>query len=110
MESLLRRARSAGLGLFLATQSPGDFDYKCRDQILTWLVGLVKESVAIDKLKPMLESKPGAADRLTEQKVGEFYLVRETDVRPIRGDRNLIPTEQLGDERVLELARAGRPG
>ncbi len=33
MENLLKRARSAGVGLLLATQSPGDFDYKCRDQI-----------------------------------------------------------------------------
>jgi len=38
MESLLKRARSAGVGLFLATQSPGDLDYRCRDQVLTWLV------------------------------------------------------------------------
>ena len=44
MENLLRRARSAGLGLLLATQSPGDFDYKCRDNIRTWFVGQVKEA------------------------------------------------------------------
>ena len=51
MESLLKRARSAGVGLFLATQSPGDFDYQCRDQVLTWLIGRVKEPVAISKLQ-----------------------------------------------------------
>jgi hypothetical protein len=56
MESLLRRARSAGIGLFLATQSRGDLDYKCRDQIRSWLIGRVKEQVAIGKLKPMLET------------------------------------------------------
>ena len=44
MEGLLKRARSAGIGLFLATQSPGDLDYKCRDQILTWLLGRVQIS------------------------------------------------------------------
>ncbi|MDY3553546.1 DUF87 domain-containing protein [Gemmata sp. JC717] len=108
MESLLRRARSAGLGLFLATQSPGDFDYKCRDQITTWLVGQVKQPVAIEKLKPVLQSKPGAADRVADQKVGEFWLVREGDVRAIQAARNLIPTEQLSEDRILELARAGR--
>lgn len=109
MESLLRRARSAGLGLFLATQSPGDFDYKCRDQITTWLVGQVKQTVAIEKLKPVLQSKPGAADRLAEQKAGEFWLVRESDVRAIQATRNLIPTHQLSEDRILELARTGRP-
>lgn len=106
MENLLKRARSAGIGLFLATQSPGDLDYKCRDQITTWLIGRVKEKVAIDKLKPTLEAKPGAADRLAEQKAGEFYLVREGDVQPVLVMRNLIPTEQVPEDRILALARA----
>ena len=53
MEDLLRRARSAGLGILLASQSPGDFDYKCRDNIKSWLVGQVKEETALRKLKPM---------------------------------------------------------
>jgi energy-coupling factor transporter ATP-binding protein EcfA2 len=109
MEGLLRRARSAGVGLFLATQSPGDLDYRCRDQILTWLIGRVKEPVAIGKLKPMLDSKPGAADKLADQKAGEFYLVREADVQPVQAVRNLIPTEQLPEERILELARPRTP-
>lgn len=107
MESLLKRARSAGVGLFLATQSPGDFDYRCRDQVLTWLIGRVKEPVAIGKLKPMLEGKPGAADKLADQAAGQFYLVRESDVSPIAVDRNLIPTAQLPEDRILALARAG---
>ncbi|MBP3955069.1 DUF853 family protein [Gemmata sp. G18] len=105
MESLLKRARSAGIGLFLATQSPGDLDYRCRDQILTWLIGRVKEPVAIGKLKPMLEAKPGAADKLAEQKAGEFYLVREGDIQPVNAARNLIATEQLPEDRILALAR-----
>jgi hypothetical protein len=106
MESLLKRSRSAGIGYLLATQSPGDFDYKCRDQVLTWFIGLVRESVAVNKLKPMLEGKPGAADKLASQKAGEFYVVREQDVLPVSLDRNLLPTEQLPDDRILELARA----
>lgn len=109
MEGLLKRARSAGVGLFLATQSPGDFDYKCRDQVLTWCIGRVKEPVAINKLKPLLEAKPGATDKLADQRTGEFYLVRESDIQPVQVARNLIPTEQLPEDRILELARAGAP-
>ncbi len=105
MESLLKRARSAGLGLFLATQSPGDLDYRCRDQVLTWLVGRVKEPVAIAKLRPMLDRRPEAADKLAGQKAGEFYLVREADVTPVATARNLIPTEQVPEDRILALAR-----
>jgi hypothetical protein len=106
MESLLRRARSAGIGIFLATQSPGDFDYKCRDQVLTWLVGRVQQPVAINKLKPMFEAgRVDVAGKLPGQEAGQFFLVRESDVTPIRADRNLIPTTQLSEDRILAAAR-----
>jgi len=104
MEGLLKRARSAGIGIFLATQSPGDMDYKSRDQILTWLIGRVKEPTAIAKLKPMLDRKPDAVDKLAGQATGEFYLVRESGVNPIHVLRNLMPTAQLPEDRILELA------
>ncbi len=109
MESLLRRARSAGVGLFLATQSPGDLDYKCRDQIRTWLVGRVKEQVAIGKLKPMLEAgRVDAAAKLPGQGIGQFYLIREREVAPIQTEPSLIPTAQVPEDRILELAKARR--
>ena len=105
MEGLLKRARSAGVGIFLATQSPGDLDYKCRDQVLNWFIGRVKEPVAIAKLKPMLDRKPDAADKLAGQSAGEFYLVRESGVNAIQVARNLMPTQQLPEDRILALAR-----
>jgi DNA helicase HerA-like ATPase len=107
MENLLRRARSAGVGLFLATQSPGDFDYKCRDQIRLWLVGRVKEPVAIAKLKPMLDAGRGdPAGRLAGQQTGQFYLVREREVVAIQTRRSLLDTVQVPEERILDLARS----
>ena len=105
MDSLLRRARSAGVGLFLATQNPGDLDYKCRDQIRTWLIGRVKEQVAIGKLKPMLEAgRVDAAAKLPSQGTGQFYLVREREVVALQSELSLAPTAQLPEERILELA------
>lgn len=78
--------------------------------MLTWLVGRVKEPVANNKLKPMLGAgRVDAAARLPGQEVGQFYLVRETDVTPIRADRNLIPTTQLPEDRVLAAARQRVP-
>src|SRR5207253_10839242 len=74
MENLLKRARSAGLGLLLATQSPGDFDYKCRDNVRTWFVGRVKEAVAIQKLKPMFaESRIDPVGRRATQGAGRVH-------------------------------------
>jgi len=104
MEGLLKRSRSSGVGIFLATQSPGDLDYKCREQVLTWLIGRIKEPVAIAKLKPMLERRPDAAEKLASQKAGEFYLVRESNVQPIQVDRNLLGTSQLPEDRILRVA------
>ena len=52
---------------FLATQSPGDFDYKCRDNIRSWFVGRVKEPTALAKMKPMLsECRVDVAARLAD--------------------------------------------
>ena len=49
LQSLLKRARSAGLGIMLATQSPGDLDYKSRDQITSWFIGRVREDTALQE-------------------------------------------------------------
>ncbi|MGE3066203.1 MAG: helicase HerA-like domain-containing protein, partial [Hyphomicrobiaceae bacterium] len=59
LQSLLKRARSAGLGLMLATQSPGDLDYKSRDQISSWFIGRVREDTALRKLKAAFQSESG---------------------------------------------------
>ena len=73
MEDLLKRARSAGVGVFLATQSPGDLDYKCKENVRTWLIGRVKEKTAIEKLKPMLAAAKGnVIDKLAGQKTGRI--------------------------------------
>jgi molybdopterin-guanine dinucleotide biosynthesis protein len=109
LEHLLRRARSAGLGMLLATQSPGDLDYKCRDNIRTWVVGRVREKVALDKLKPIFSESPvDVTARLPGQGVGEFHLLQEKKVTSFKARRSLLFTEQLPDERILELARGTR--
>jgi len=110
MENLLRRARSAGVGVFLATQSPGDFDYKCKENVGTWLIGRVKEPRALEKLRPMLApGRPDAADKLAGQMAGEFHLVRSSEVAAVRSEESFMRTEQLSEEKIVELARsAGR--
>lgn len=109
LEDLLRRSRSAGLGLLLATQSPGDFDYKCRENIRTWFLGRIKETTALGKLKPMLSaSRVDVTDRLATQGTGEFYCVRDGQVSSLRAERCAITPTQLPDETLLDLARRSR--
>jgi DNA helicase HerA-like ATPase len=109
MENLLKRGRSAGLGLFLATQSPGDFDYKCRDTIRNWFVGRIKEQTSLNKMKPMLsECRTDIAAKLPVQEPGQFHLLRDGAVTSLRADRGALSPEQIGEEEILGLARATR--
>jgi hypothetical protein len=106
MEDLLKRARSAGVGVFLVTQSPGDFDYRCKENVTTWFIGKVKEPRANEKLKPMLAAaKGGAIDKLAGQATGEFYLVRESCITAVRSDESFVRREQLSEEQIAALAR-----
>jgi hypothetical protein len=105
MENLLKRARSAGLGILLATQSPGDLDYRCRDQISSWFVGKVKEIPALNKLKPMLsEAKVDVTSKLANQQVGEFFAIQAGEVTSLKANLSLIRAEQVPLERVQALA------
>ncbi|MCE9669711.1 DUF853 family protein [Myxococcus stipitatus] len=110
MESLLKRARSAGVGVMLATQSPGDLDYRCRENVLTWSVGKVKEENALKKLRPMFsEARVDADARLPSQKQGQFHVLRDGKVEQLKADRSVIRTVQLSEDEILRLARATRP-
>ena len=110
MENLLRRARSAGVGLMLATQSPGDFDYKCREIIGSWLAGKITQQTALEKMKPLFaDCRIDVAGRLPNQSRGQFHLIRPPTVVGFAARPSLIATEQLPESRILELARAKRP-
>lgn len=106
LQSLLKRARSAGLGLMLATQSPGDLDYKSRDQITSWFIGRVREDTALRKLRAAFQSESGLdpAAVLPGQTVGEFHLVQEGLVRSMKAQRSLITAEQVPFDRIEQLA------
>ena len=112
LEHLLRRARSAGLGLLLATQSPGDFDYRCRENITTWFFGRITQERALQKIRPMIEQQ-GAShvmDRLSKMDRGEFYLVTANG-SPVmlRSQPSLIRTQQLSHEEIRNLACQNGP-
>ncbi|APR85049.1 Hypothetical protein A7982_10398 [Minicystis rosea] len=105
MENLLRRARSGGLGLMLATQSPGDLDYKCRDNIRSWFVGRVTQTVALDKMKPLLsEARVNVSARIPGQGMGEFHLLQDGGATAFKAGRSLLRTEQVPEAEILTLA------
>jgi Cdc6-like AAA superfamily ATPase len=105
LEDLLRRARSGGLGVVLATQNPGDFDYKSRGNIHTWFIGKVHGVSAVEKVKPLLDGLPGdVAHQLANLETGQFYVVHENRSRRVAVDRNLIQATQQPEDTILRIA------
>jgi hypothetical protein len=109
LENLIRRGRSAGIGIFLATQSPGDLDYKSRENITTWLAGRISTQLAIDKLRPVFGERGRLADDLPALKVGNFYCVDEHGARRFKAALPCIMPVQLDEHQILELASAPSP-
>ena len=108
MQDLLRRARSAGVGVFLATQSPGDLDYRCRDNITSWFVGRISEKTALDKMRPLLSDyRSNFAGKLATAHAGEFFALSEGRVAEIKAERSLMNTSQLGEDEIVAVSRAG---
>ncbi|OLS13227.1 MAG: hypothetical protein RBG13Loki_3138 [Promethearchaeota archaeon CR_4] len=54
--TLIKQARTFGLGLVLATQNPGDLDYRALANIESWFVGRLTSKVDIEKLQKALQS------------------------------------------------------
>ncbi|MBN9687554.1 MULTISPECIES: ATP-binding protein [unclassified Corallococcus] len=110
MENLLKRARSAGIGVMLATQSPGDLDYKCRENVRSWFIGRVREDRALGKLRPMFsDARVDPATRLPAQKTGQFHVLRDGQVEQLKADRNIVKADQLSEDEILQLAHRTRP-
>lgn len=106
MLDLLKRGRSAGLGVMLGTQNPGDFDYKARANLNTWFLGRVSQVNDIKRMKPLLsEARMDVSGKLANAARGEFYLLQAGQVTPFQAARSVMATRQLGEEEILELAR-----
>jgi len=104
VENALRRFRFGGLGLVLATQSPGDLDYRCRENIGTWLVGKISQQRALEKLRPVFGGDTDL-QKLGQQSTGEFRLVRPgARTIALRSDRNLLVTDQMSETEIQAAA------
>jgi DNA helicase HerA-like ATPase len=92
--------------VLLASQSPGDFDYRCRQNICNWFVGKVTQETALAKMRPMLrEAKTDIAAKLPSLGAGQFFLVRESNVEALAANRSLIDAQQIPDADILRLAK-----
>jgi Helicase HerA, central domain len=104
MFDLLKRARSAGLGIVLATQNPADFDYKARDLVNTWMIGKITQDRALEKMRNLLAGYPNIGPRIATQPAGHFCVLG-SGIAEVKGDPAMLVTEQLSEAEILELAR-----
>ncbi len=56
-ERLFKESRKFGVSLIVATQSPGDIDYKVIAQVSTTLLGKIQTPQEIEKIKNKIKSK-----------------------------------------------------
>jgi len=82
---LVKQARAFGVGCILATQNPGDIDYKGLSNCATWIVGKLQTKRDRDKVREGLTdaefSPADLAKKLARPKTGEFMVLnKEGDV------------------------------
>ena len=77
---LFKQARKYGVSCLMATQNPGDVDYKAMAQFGTWAVGRLTTRQDLKKVQPTLKSlDPTRVDELMERlpslQAGQFALI-----------------------------------
>jgi len=69
--TLLKQARAYGLGVVLATQNPGDLDYKALGNLGTWMIGRLQTDRDRGKVLDALEGALGATGRFDRARADE---------------------------------------
>jgi len=108
LQDLLKRGRSAGLGVVLSSQSPADFDYRSREQINTWFLGKIADQRSIDKMKQLFEHKPAVGGKLATQDPGHFVLLQDGSVGDLIRTPSMLRTTQIAEPELMALAAQNR--
>lgn len=110
---LLRQARKYGISCMLATQSPGDIDYKALDNVLSLFVGRIPTKQSKEKIADLTGPKFSEVDvmrkslnNLMRLKQGEFLFITENQ-DPLLFKTRWVLTEHkvLGLDEVAKLYR-----
>ena len=112
LQLLFKQARKYGVCCLMATQNPGDVDYKSMAQFGTWAIGRLTTRQDLKKVGPTLQAlAPTAVEsvmsRLPALRPGQFVVISpdsfdapcELQVR-----RLYTPHETLQEDRIAELA------
>lgn len=114
LELVFRQARKYGVGCLIATQNPGDVDYKALSQFGTWALGRLATRQDLKKVEPALRAVAGASTdsvvaELPGLKPGNLVVVAPDhyDAPRALATRRLVTAHETLDETMIErLARA----
>jgi hypothetical protein len=73
LELLIRQARAFGLGVVIATQSPGDIDYRIFSNVGTRFIGRLRTEIEMSKVAAAMSLSPGEMmPIISKLSTGEF--------------------------------------
>ena len=111
LQVLFKQARKFGVGCVVATQNPGDVDYKAMGQFGTWALGRLATRQDLKKVEPAVRSLMPAATPLLDEvpslRPGELVLLSPDNFdEPCQLATRWLHTEHrtLEEERIEELA------
>lgn len=98
LKLLFQQGRKYGVGVILATQSPGGADYRAMSQASTWIIGKLTMRQDISKVRPQYANMPDqgmcnsqsgelsalAIDDLPSMRVGQFQILSPDYFKGIR--------------------------
>jgi hypothetical protein len=114
LELVFKQARKFGVGCLIATQNPGDVDYKSLSQFGTWAIGRLATRQDLKKVEPALRGVAGAntgavIEQLPGLKPGNLVVLAPDhfDAPRALATRRLATVHETLDELHIErLARA----
>jgi len=114
LELVFKQARKYGVGCLIATQNPGDVDYKSLSQFGTWAIGRLATRQDLKKVEPALRAVAGASteavvDELPGLKPGNLVVVSPDHFEApcALATRRLATVHETLDETIIErLARS----
>ncbi len=112
MNLLVRQGRPFGVGCLLATQNPGDIDYKGLSNCSTWIIGKLQTKRDRNKVREGLadaEIKPAdLAKKLAAPSTGQFMFMSTVGSVSFVQERWLLTYHcTLSPEQVLRLKQQG---
>ncbi|HMG57011.1 MAG TPA: hypothetical protein VK601_26110 [Kofleriaceae bacterium] len=108
LQGLLERAGAAGLGMVLASQRPGDLDYRRCASVDTWFVGKTDEPT-LDRMKALFERRPLGHRNLTRLEPGRIVMLRDGGARDVERVPPLVRIEPIEDTELKALAARSHP-